>query len=300
MTELEEVVNRGQILPRTRQVYLRYLQFFFDYAGRDPRRWTGTTVEQWRNSLLAGGLKPRTVNTYLAAVRYASRRLAHAHGDPRMDFAGFVESAREPREPKTRQALTKKQVEKLWATTKRETPRDLRDRVLILLGLRIGLRRAGMAALDFRSFHDDDKHVTVIIKGQHKHVVALPSDLKESIDVWWNWLWERRVQGGAFLRRLSITRIATGEPKIGQRITTNGIYDTLGRRAAEAGVHPFHPHMLRHTFVSWARAAGVPDWKIKIVTGHRIPEMGFKSSEILDIYTDDLGDTPVGDLLPKL
>jgi len=64
-------------------------------------------------------------------------------------------------------------------------------------------------------------------------------------------------------------------------------------RAHKAGIKGFHPHVFRHTFVSWCQQAGIPAYRIAGVTGH-------KSTGMLDTYTTDLDPEPVGGLLPSL
>lgn len=45
--------------------------------------------------------------------------------------------------------------------------------------------------------------------------------------------------------------------EFGKVLTYDALYKSLGRRAQEAGIDPFHPHMLRHTAaVRWLRAGG--------------------------------------------
>ena len=75
-------------------------------------------------------------------------------------------------------------------------------------------------------------------------------------------------------------------------LSSDGLYKALKKRAEHLGIEGFHPHAMRHAFVTYARAAGVPDWRINAVTGHKGAE------GMIDSYTHDPNQVPVGDLLP--
>ena len=101
--ELELVIEGSpKLSPRSKTNYLRAVRSFTRFAGSD---WNGIQVEHWRNQLLMEGLKPQTVNLYLAGLRYASRRRAERRQDPTLDFARYAETLK-PDEPAARRALT--------------------------------------------------------------------------------------------------------------------------------------------------------------------------------------------------
>jgi len=64
------------------------------------------------------------------------------------------------------------------------------------------------------------------------------------------------------------------------RLSYPGLYHTLGKRAAAAGIPDFHPHRLRHTAASrWLRAGGSEGGLMAIA--------GWTSREMLDRYVED-------------
>ncbi|KKK74000.1 hypothetical protein LCGC14_2888140, partial [marine sediment metagenome] len=74
------------------------------------------------------------------------------------------------------------------------------------------------------------------------------------------------------------------------------IHAAIAARGKSAGIgHPVHPHLFRHTFVSWALAAGVPPQRVMQQSGHR-------SLETLAGYVTDLQAVtdPVAAYLPTL
>ena len=66
-------------------------------------------------------------------------------------------------------------------------------------------------------------------------------------------------------------------------LTPDGLYKALQKRAAAAGIVDFHPHILRHTFVTWMRAAKVPTEHVAAVTSHASGDEG-RASVMERIY----------------
>lgn len=289
MTELELVIqNSPRLSARTKVLYTKAVKAFLVFAGKDPGGWTGIKMEDWRNSL-SQTRKPQTVNGYLAALRYASKRLAQRHQNPQLDFAAYAEMMPRGERRKPR-VLTLEEGRRFLASCG-GSPRDLRDRAAIMLGLRTGLRRAGICGIRFEDFIGDNV-VTVTLKGGRRHNLTLDQDVMRAFNDWGGWLLSKNIEDGFFFRSLSRTLLG-GAVSVREKITPDGLYSSLKRRAEEAGIDGFYPHVFRHTFVSWARKAGIPDYRIQAVTGHKVGDM-------IDRYTTDLDPTPVGASLPAL
>lgn len=289
-TPLEDAIEKSQKLrPRTKKIYLEAVRSFVAYAGRDPKKWNGMAVEKWREDRLTR-VKPQSANLYLAGLRYACKRTAALTGDPRYDFARAVESSR-VEQSKKRRALTEEQVFALLDTCERGTPSDLRDAAIITLGVRTGLRRDGMSNLRFEDC-ENNKAITVTLKGGRRHTIYPDSVCWEALGAWKRWLESAGVKEGRLFRAIGRERIDRSF-QVGKSLSPDGIYGTLRNRAKEAGVKNVSPHVLRHTFVSWCKQMGVPDFRIQAMTGHR-------STSMLQTYTTDLEaeNQPVGEALP--
>lgn len=289
MTELELVVeNSPRLSENTKRNYLRCIRAFLDFAGTYPENWSGAVVENWRD-VLSKGRKAQTVNSYLAALRYASRRLAHRHQNPQLDFAGYAEMlpVRSRRAPR---ALTLEEGRALLHACEGPAPIDRRDLAIVTLGLRTGLRRQGICSIRMSDFKGPV--VRVVLKGGRDHYIALDQDVTSAIGAWTRWLFDQNVRDGFLFRALSKPKI-DGSVRIGEKLTADGLYRAMKTRAERAGIQDFHPHMFRHTFVSWCQQAGIPAYRIAGVTGH-------KSTGMIDTYTTDLDPTPVGDALPSM
>ncbi|UCC74120.1 MAG: site-specific integrase [Gemmatimonadota bacterium] len=280
MTELEYVIAHSpKLRPRTKAIYTRAVQSFLAYAGTHPSAWTGVAVESWRDAL-AADLKPQTVNLYLTGLKYASRRIAARHHDPRLDFAGYSEQLKaDP--PASRKALSFEEGHALVDACRGLRPIDLRDTAIVVLGLRTGMRRAGMCGIRFDDL-GDDHHVTITLKGGKRHTIQLDTESIEALEPWLTWLEREGVASGHVFRSLSRPRL-DGTVQIGSQLRPDGLYKALKRRAEAANIPRFHPHIFRHTYVTWMRERGVPDWKIASITGHKLP--GQMSSSMIDRYT---------------
>jgi integrase len=299
MTELEQVIERSpRLRPRTKSLYLRAVRRFLDYSAGIQ---SGPMVELWRDHL-AQTCKAQTVNSMLAALRYASKRIAQRHQDPSLDFARYAEMLPKEQSQETR-ALTFEEGAALVFACSGSEPIDLRDRAIVTLGLRTGLRRAAICGLLLSDYDGID--ITVTLKGGKRHTITLDNETKAVLRPWLVWLHKHGItDAGALFRSLSRRRV-DGTISIGERITPDGLYKAMKRRAETAGIGDFHPHVFRHTFVSWCQQLGIPAYRIAAVTGHSIqtvrePTGVSVQSNSVDHYTHELNPEPLGEKLPSL
>lgn len=284
MTVLEQYVSEDDRLrPRTRREYLKAVRQFIRFAGRDPSSWTYASMVSWRRALTARGLKPQTVNMYLAGVKRASLNYARMNQNPQLDFASMVETLRaDP--PQHREPLTEYEARLLVAACNGNGLRDYRDRAIIILGLRTGCRRSGIISANVEGLRGRD--LDIILKGGRPHTMRNLDDA--TLGALSNWLEVSNVRRGPIFRALSHAGTVTN-----RGLSAIAINKIVERRAQLAGLKHVHPHILRHTFISWCRRYNVPDWRIRQLTGQ-------KSMGILDTYTTDQNPTPLGSILPDL
>jgi integrase len=287
MTTLEQIVNNSRRLSKsTIRTYRRSIEAFLDYAGRDPAAWTPQTVAAWQTQMLADGLAPQSINAYLAALRYASRRFAQLGHGP--DFAGAIEKL-PSREVATPTALDLDEVRALLGTCGDDTPPDLRDRAMILLGIHCGFRRAELCSIEFGSVQRGV--VTVIAKGNREHSVRASAEARDALNRWKAWLRRAGIDSGPLFRGLR--EQIDGWTVADTALSPDGFAKMLARRGEAAGLGHVTPHQLRHTCTSLLLAAGVPAWKVKLVLGH-------KSDTMIARYTHDTTHEAAGDALPVL
>jgi integrase len=276
-TELEQVIASSQKLsPRTRSLYLAGVREFITYAGTSRRNWTGTTVENWRDKLKKTGMKPQSINVKLNALRFASRRIADKAGDPKLDFAHFADLLK-PTPPERPEPLSVEQARALVLACAGDKPIDIRDKAIAVLGLRTGLRRSAMCDLKIEDLKG--RKLNAPIKGGRDVQIILDDETMVAIREWLTVLRSADITSGPLFRSVSRSSL-DGTTNIGENLTTDGLYRALKARAKMAGVQNFYPHVLRHTFIFMAVAAGVPL--------HRIREMtGSKSEDLFKLYLAD-------------
>jgi integrase len=293
MTILEQVIRQSQRLsPRTRAIYLKAVESFVAYAGENPGGWHGAIVEQWRDGLRRGR-KSQTVNLYLAGLRFATKRIAELQRNPSLDFARVAETLK-PDAEEVRQPLSVDQARAILATCRGDSPADLRDRALLVLGFRTGLRRAGLAGIQLDNI--DAKAIRgVVLKGGALLDIILDEEMRTALRPWISWLHRKGITTGTLFRRLSREGLGGGTTLMGTGISAGGVYAIIRRRAEQAGISHVHPHLLRHSFISWSVEQGSKAYEIRGVTGQ-------KTDSIVNRYTKDLAaaEARVSASLPKL
>lgn len=296
MTRLETLIRSSRKLsPSSQRAYLQGVKQFLAFAGEAERHWTPANVEGWVKQLTR--LAPQTANKYLVGLKWASRRRHEMDG--KRDFAAPVEAiagnapTREPR------ALSVNEVKRLLATCDGSDPITLRDFVILLLGLNMGLRREEMCGLRWQHHHVRMAFLvqlaaTLMVRGKGGKEVELQLD---------------STTAGALheLRRLRMPTVQSHpillrakQPMNGKvaGLTPNAINSIVQARARQAGIGLVRAHDLRHTFVSHALAAGVPPWRVQQAARHK------RLSTTLGTYTHDPAERgeaePVGEIVARM
>lgn len=288
---LEEIVWASpRLSDDTKKLYAGRVREFVVFVGEHPSAWTIEAVEWWRDQLLAKGLNAKTVNLYMSAVRYSSKRFARRHGG--IDFAQGVEAVKVIEAEPKKHALMLEECKALLATCSGRSAPDLRDTAMILIGIHAALRRKEIVNMDLAGVGDN--MITVTAKGGRLHRVSVQGHPWQALKKWTSWLGHQGIDQGRVFRSLSPSALKD-EWYLGESLTPDGFYKILQRRTHEAGITRIniHPHGLRHTHVWLALQAGVPLWRIQLVLGH-------KSQLMTAYYAEDLNPDPVGASFPSL
>lgn len=269
---LHAILARSNFSPVTRQKYARVIDRWLAFAGHDPAGWTRPATQAFYDALIAQGVQPVSANVYLASLRYVSKWWASQTGA--VDFAvAQTTTVRATTAPPLR-ALTADEAYALLATCGAgRTPLELRDRALIVVGLETGMRRMSMLGAQLANLQG---HIlTVPIKGAGgvaTYPVPLSNTAQLALAPWRAWLKRRPPPTGALFPRL----LRTLDPATGHfqwepagALSGDGVYKLLNARAAQADLGDFHPHVLRHTFITWRTAAGCSPIQIASITGHK-------------------------------
>jgi integrase len=291
MSALLDVIARSTRLgDKSKEEYTRCVVRFLQFAGDDPSNWNGNVVEQWRDRLRVD-LGPSTVNKHLYALRYASKRLEGLGVGP--DFARAAESVPAPKGRK-RKAMSVEQVQALLATCDDNRPHDIRDRAIITIALRTGLRASNLVGLSWGRIKG--RIADCVIKGNKHHQVILDDRCLRALRDWSACLetYGVGVSRGPIVRSVRVLDRIDGVYAIGQSVTRRQwVNEMLKKRADEAGIK-VHPHLFRHTFVSWALEAGVAPHRVMRQTGHS--NMATMSQYVTDLEAET---NPIGDYLPE-
>lgn len=281
MSSLDELIETSlNLRARTKDLYRECVAEFVVFAGGDPAAYTSAVVERWLFELMKDR-KPQTVNVYRKAIRYASKRYArHAGGK---DFAADVEKvkaeASDPRVP-----LTYEEAQKLLATCDGDELVDVRDRALIILALRSGLRRGGLKALELAGVKPPK--ITTANKGGGMITFEADAETLAAIATWI----ER-------LRGLGVTSgnvfLNVRKNKIRSVMSVFQIWKVFDRRAKQAQIRHVFPHLARHSTVTWLREAGKSSAEVSKLTGQ-------SERTIENIYTHVRTRGAIGEALPSL
>ncbi len=156
---------------------------------------------------------------------------------------------------------------------------NLRDKMIILLFVKTGIRRGELIQIDINDVDMDDQRITLkrrLFRKRSNPVVFFDEETKQLLMTW-------------FIRRKMFANDDEKALFVGQyggRIDKNTVYDSVVKWAKRFGIYDvdselnkdhFSPHNLRHCFTTYLRQNGMPREFIKELRGD-------KRSEVIDIY----------------
>ncbi|MDP3950642.1 tyrosine-type recombinase/integrase [Microbacterium sp.] len=148
------------------------------------------------------------------------------------------------------------QVAALLAVCDPATAIGARDRALVLMLVRLGLRAGEAARLMLDDIDWASGQLRVTGKGR-EHVLPLPVDVGQALEAW------LRLRPDALDRAVFVR---TKAPR--QMMTTSGVSGVIARLSGLAGIDPIYAHRLRHTAAMDVLAAGGTLSEAKELLGH--------------------------------
>ena len=302
---LADALVAGQLSPRTRRAYASDLAELL------------SVLEAWRVGLaavtrdhlhayrawLAGegapGLGPRkacapaTVSRKVSVARQFFAE-AEARGlipaSPAARLRGFQVSG----ESKTL-GLSRLQAREVLEKIDAGTLLGLRDRALLSLMVRTGLRRMDVLGATIGALGEQQGHRTLRVrsKGNKDRTVKVPPEVARHLDAWRQAAAALRAEGDRTPLFCGIVKGGRGEQMRyalyhgGQEpLSESAVWKVVVRRARAAGVgENITPHSTRHTFITLALDAGAPLHKVQVAAGHADPrttERYWRTKENLD------------------
>ena len=152
--------------------------------------------------------------------------------------------------PKT---LTAEQLERLLAAPNLSVPTGLRDRCVMELMARCGLRVSECCGLHLRDVDWREGEIRLraeVAKNGREAVLYMDEPTQRLLERWKDA--RRQFAAGRPHLFVCVRGAQRGDP-----LTRHGVYKMVRRRAAKVGIeHPVWPHMLRHTFATGLLARG--------------------------------------------
>jgi site-specific recombinase XerD len=256
-------VHRGASDPTLRQ-YCHGATELVDELGVDVAKWNARSV---RDFLLGRAARCglRTTQQLITSMRAFLRYLSFA-GESRDDLALAVPAVASWRLARLPHCLSQAELARVIAVCDGTTRGRLRDRAIVLLLSRLGLRAGDVARLRLDDIDWRNGIVRVTGKGRYEVGLPLPQDVGDALLAY---LARRPANGDSdhvFLRsRAPSTPFADGD---GVSSVVRHALQRAGVKSAVKGAH-----LLRHTAATQMLRSGVPLDQIGLVLRHRSLDM---------------------------
>lgn len=292
---LHKILERSNHSPVTRDKYSRIIDQWITFAGSDPKSWTAATAQAFYDGMLDRGVSVRSANVTIASLAYVSKWYARQHGG--VDFAvvqtkasgkvkhGFGRASSDDDEDRSapRRALTETEARQLLGACSSTTLIGRRDWTMLIVGLETGMRRKSLEGCRFSNLKVGKfPTITVPIKGAGGDVtyqVPLSDTAFAAIKKWQTVGRDNDAMFPAFRRSL----VGTGLQftPVGP-LSSSAIAKTIVGLGRSVGL-TVHPHILRHTFITWRELAGLNAVQIASITGHQSLPVEYRN---MDAYID--------------
>jgi integrase len=244
----------------TIRLYCRYAADLLTALGDDPGRWDAKGVRAYfldHASKCGTGTAEKLTTGLRAFLRYLS-----AHGQCQADLDRAVPAFASWRLARLPRYLTAEQVDSLIVACDGTSPARRRDRAIILLLARLGLRAGDVAGLRISDIEWETGTLRVSGKGRYQVRLPLPQDVGDAILDYLACRTPTRECGHIFVRNIAPYRPFT---------RGDGVSSAVRCAMKRAGiVSPAKgAHVLRHTAATQMLRHGVPLDQIGLVLRHR-------------------------------
>lgn len=247
----------------TQRTYGRGASDLLRCLGDDPSKYNAKTI---RSFLLdrAKEIGPGAAKSLVSALRMFLRFLSN-QGMCQSGLECAIPALAGWRQAALPTCLSADDVQRIIDTCDDTFLMDIRDRAVILLLARLGLRAGDVAGLRFSDFDWDDGSVVVSGKGRHEARLPLPQEVGDAVV---EYLEQRPCveHDKVFLRVVVPFR---------PFVSGSSLSQIVARRMRRAGVVSSHygAHVLRHTAATEMLRQGVSLYEIGAVLRHRSVDM---------------------------
>jgi site-specific recombinase XerD len=255
--------HRG-VKQATLRHYTRDATELVQTLGEDAGQWTSQAL---RNFLLEHARQCGAATTqHLITSLRALLRYLNFQGETRADLALAIPAVAHWRLAKLPRCLSTQEVNRLVAACAGTDPRRLRDRAIVLMLVRLGLRSADVAQLRLSDINWNTGTLLVIGKGRYQVRLPLPQDVGDAL---LSYLGQRPANidtDHVFVRSMAPYRpFASGDG------VSSVVKHALQRAGIEAPAKG--AHLLRHTATTEMLRNGVPLEQDGLVLRHRSIDM---------------------------
>jgi integrase/recombinase XerC len=231
--------------------------------GIEWHRLENAHVEAIRTRL-AESLSPNTANKKLAALRGVLKKAWKIGLMSREEYERAVDIApiRGTR-LKSGRDISAGELRALFVSCHEDkSVVGIRDAAMMGLLYGGGMRRAEVAGLILEDWQPDKCQVVVLGKGNKERAVPLPDGTCRAIAAW------LAARGEAEPGDPLICPLAKGDKIINRKMSEQGIWKALGKRALKAGVARLSPHDCRRTYIGDMLDAGIDLRTAQMLVGH--------------------------------
>ncbi|MFH1979104.1 MAG: site-specific tyrosine recombinase/integron integrase [Patescibacteria group bacterium] len=245
-------IEKGRAL-KTVENYDRYLERFLKFSkAKLPEDITDDIVRKYRMYLNREGLKKKTQNYYLIALRNFLKYLG------KIEIKSLVPEKIELAKTGERQIdlISLDELGRLLESPNENSSKDLRDKAILELLFSTGLRVSELCSLNIDSVDLTKEEFSIRGKGDKLRVVFLSGSAKSSLK---NYLDSRMdVDGEAMFVNLR-----------GGRLTPRSVERMVQHQAIKAGISKkVTPHIIRHSFATDLLESGADLRSVQALLGH--------------------------------
>ena len=255
--------HRGASKPTVR-LYARDATQLVKELGEDVSTWTVRAVREFvtcrttRSGVVTTQKRITSLRSFL--------RFLNASGESCIDLADAVPAIASWRLARLPRCLTEGEVARLIATCEGTAPGHVRDRAILLLLVRLGLRAGDVAQLRLGDIDWRGGTLLVAGKGRYQVRLPLPQDVGDALLAYLDLRPKTQCSDRVFLRSIA----PAGPFKSG-----DGVSSVVKHALIRAGIESpaKGAHLLRHTAATQMLRHGVPLEQIGLVLRHRSPDM---------------------------
>jgi site-specific recombinase XerD len=260
--------NEKGLSQRSIEVYLPHID---DFLGSLGNRRVTVCVRRLDAGVLRRFLLNRAQDLSGEGVRLLAvslrcfLRFLHAQGEIPADLTGAIPTVRRRTPPGIPGQLPPEEVERVLAAPDQTCATGRRDRAILLLLARLGLRSREVLALELGDFRWRTGELLIRGKGGRQDLLPLPQDVGAAVARYLRMDRGVRSTERLFLRAIAPLVPLTGSPSIGHIVR---------RAMARAGVprpRRIAAHLFRHTLASRMLQRGAHLQEIAEVLRHRAP-----------------------------